>query len=54
MRANIERMRAETPEGSVVIQADKLSKTGILVEVMDQVRQGGITSISIAGKVGSE
>ena len=51
VRANIERMRAEMPEGSVVIQADKASKTGILVQVMDQVRLGGITSISVAGKV---
>ena len=51
VRANIERMRAEMPEGSVVIQADKASKTGILVQVMDQVRLGGITKISVAGKV---
>ena len=50
VRANIERMRAEMPEGSVVIQADKASKTGILVQVMDQVRLGGITNISVAGK----
>jgi biopolymer transport protein ExbD len=49
VRANIERMRAEAPEGSVVIQADKSSKTGILVQVMDQVRLGGVTNISIAG-----
>ena len=42
-------MKAEMPEGSVVIQADKASKTGILVQVMDQVRLGGITSISVAG-----
>lgn len=50
VRANIERMRAEIPEGSVVIQADQASKTGILVQVMDQVRLGGITNISVAGK----
>ncbi len=50
VRANIERMRAEMPEGSVVIQADKASKTGILVQVMDQIRLGGITNISVAGK----
>ena len=38
VRANVERMRAEAPEGSVVIQVDKASKTGVLVQVMDQVR----------------
>lgn len=54
VRANIERMRAEAPEGSVVIQADKLSKTGILVQVMDQVRLAGVTNISIAGMNGDQ
>jgi biopolymer transport protein ExbD len=49
VRANVERMRAEAPEGSVVIQADKASKTGVLVQVMDQVRLAGVTNISIAG-----
>jgi biopolymer transport protein ExbD len=52
VRANVERMRAESPEGSVVIQADKASKTGILVQVMDQVRLAGINNISLAGTVG--
>lgn len=52
VRANIERLKAESPEGGVVIQADKLSKTGLLVEVMDQVRLAGMTNISIAGTVG--
>lgn len=49
VRANVERMRAEAPEGSVVIQADKEAKTGVLVMVMDQVRLAGVTNISIAG-----
>ena len=30
VRANIERLRAENPQGSVVIQADKESKNGLL------------------------
>ena len=47
-------MRAETPDGSVVIQADRGSKTGILVQVMDQVRLGGMTSISIASTAGEQ
>lgn len=50
VRANIERLRAEIPEGSVVIQADKGSKNGLLVEVMDQIRAAGVTNISLAAK----
>ncbi|MGK4474172.1 ExbD/TolR family protein [Aeromonas molluscorum] len=48
VRANIERLRAENPEGAVVIQADTESKSGIVVEVMDQIRMAGVQNISIA------
>ena len=48
VRANIERLKAENPEGSVVIQADKESKNGLLVQVMDQARLAGVAYISIA------
>ncbi len=48
VRANIERMHAENPEGSVVIQAHKSSTNKMLVEVMDASRQAGVYSISIA------
>lgn len=53
VRANVEKLHAESPEGSVVVQADKNSNTGILVQVMDQVRAGGVTNISIAASEGS-
>ena len=48
VRANIERLHAENPEGAVVIQADTDSRTGLLVRVMDQVRLAGVSNISIA------
>ncbi len=48
VRANIERLHAETPEGTVVIQADKRSETGLLVDVMDQVRLAGVESIAVS------
>lgn len=48
VRANIEKLHAESPEGTVVIQADKEAKTGILVEVMDQIRLAGVKNISVA------
>ena len=50
VRANIEKLQAENPEGSVVIQSDKASKTGVLIQVMDQVRLAGVTAVSIAAK----
>jgi biopolymer transport protein ExbD len=48
VRANVERMKAEAPEGAVVIQADEFAPTGLLVKVMDQVRMAGVSDISIA------
>jgi biopolymer transport protein ExbD len=51
VRANIERLKAENPEGSVIIQADEYSNTGLLVRVMDQVRLAGISNISISAEM---
>lgn len=48
VRATIERMHAERPEDSVIITADKAAENGVLVKVMDQVRAGGIESVSLA------
>jgi biopolymer transport protein ExbD len=48
VRANIERLHAQRPDDSVVVVADKISQTGILVQVIDQVRQGGVDAVSIA------
>jgi len=48
VRANIERLHAENPKGSVVIQANKKSTNKILVWVMDSSRSAGVYNISIA------
>ena len=48
VRANIERLHAENPKGSVVIQANRKSTNKMLVTVMDASRQAGVYSISIA------
>lgn len=48
VRANIERLHAQKPDDSVVVAAEKGAQTGILVQVIDQVRQGGVQSVSIA------
>jgi biopolymer transport protein ExbD len=51
VRANIERLKAENPEGAVIIQADEYSNTGLLVKVMDQVRLAGVSNISISAEI---
>ncbi len=48
VRANIERLHAENPRGSVVIQANKKSTNKVLVWVMDSARNAGVYKISIA------
>jgi biopolymer transport protein ExbD len=48
VRANIERLHAENPEGSVVIQPKRKSTNNALVTVMDAARQAGVYSISLA------
>lgn len=50
VRANVERLHAENPQGAVIIQADKNSRNGILVQVIDQTRLAGISNVSIAAK----
>jgi biopolymer transport protein ExbD len=50
VRALVERMHAERPEDTVVIDADKDSESGTMTKVMDQVRAGGVTTVSVATK----
>jgi biopolymer transport protein ExbD len=52
VRANVEKLKAESPESGVVIQADTDARTGILVQVMDQIRLAGVSNISIAADPG--
>lgn len=48
VRANIERLRAESPDGAVVIQADQEANAGVVVKAMDQIKMAGVENISIA------
>jgi biopolymer transport protein ExbD len=48
VRPLIERMHTERPEDTVVIIADKDSQTGMLTQLMDQVRSAGVETVSIA------
>lgn len=51
VRANIERLHAENPEGAVVIQADRDARTGVLVQIIDQSRLAGVSDVSIAASL---
>ena len=48
VRANIERLHSQRPDDAVVVIADKGAHSGVLVQVIDQVRLGGVQSVSIA------
>ncbi len=50
VRPNIERLHAENPQGSVVIQADKKAFTETLIKVMDAARSAGVFNVAIAAQ----
>lgn len=48
VRGHVERLHAENPEGAVVILADENSKTGLVIEVLDQTRLAGVENVAVA------
>ncbi len=48
VRGMIERLHAENPKGSIVIQADEESTNEMLVVVMEAAKQAGVTNVAIA------
>ena len=48
LRASIERLHGENPQGAIVIQADKNSQNHLLVAVMDAAKAAGVNQIAIA------
>ena len=50
VKANVIRLIAENPQGSVVIQADVKSTAEKIVAVMEEVREAGVVDISIASE----
>lgn len=50
VRAIVEKLYGENPQGGVVIQADEKSKTGIVVQVMQAATAAGVPSVAIATK----
>jgi biopolymer transport protein ExbD len=50
VRGIIERLHAENPKGSIVIQADEGSTHETLVVVMEAAKQAGVTNVAIASE----
>ena len=48
LRSIIERLHAENPKGSIVIQADEGSTHEALVNVMEAAKAAGVTNVAIA------
>ena len=48
LRGHIERIHAESPEGSVVVMADQKAPAGIVIQVVDQARLAGIEKVAVA------
>ena len=50
IRQLVEAARAENPESSAIIVADHRASTGLVIDLMDQVRSAGVTSIALAAE----
>ena len=53
VRGMVESAKAQNPESTAIIIADKEASTGLLIDLMDQVRLGGVTNISVAAQEGA-
>ena len=51
VRAAIERLHTENPEGGVVIQADSAAANEFVINVIDAAKDAGIDNITIAASV---
>ena len=50
VRQMVEQAKNESPESSVVIIADEKAATGVLIDLMDQIRMGGVSNIAVAAE----
>jgi len=48
VRANVERLRAESPDAPVLVQSDREANTGVVIRTMDYAKQAGAVAVSIA------
>ena len=50
VKANVVKLLADNPQGSVVIQADEKAVADTIIKVMDGAREAGVTAISLASE----
>ena len=50
VKANVVKMLAANPKGSVVIQADEKAVADTIIKVMDGAREAGVSAISLASE----
>ena len=46
VRANVERLHAQRPDWGVMVTSEQNTEAGLLVLVIDQIRQGGVENVS--------
>ncbi len=50
IRSRMSRFAVESPGGGVVIVADQASRTGLMIQALDQCRLAGVENISVAAR----
>lgn len=50
VRSNIQRLHAEKPEGTLIIQADQKATAEVIMKVMDAARQAGVSGVALAAQ----
>jgi biopolymer transport protein ExbD len=48
VRANVERMSAVNPKAGALIMAQERAPTGVVIQVVDQVKLGGVHNITFS------
>ena len=48
VRADVEKLLLEQPTDAVYIEADVKAKHGVVIKVMDQVKQAGVDTVAVA------
>ena len=46
VRANVERLHAQKPDWGVMVTTEQAAQSGLLVQVLDQIHQGGVDNVS--------
>jgi biopolymer transport protein ExbD len=47
VRANVERLHSQKPEWGAMVTTSPSADTGLLVQVIDQIRLGGVENVSV-------